>query len=207
MLARGFEPVASPLVETPDWESMPPAGPEVAGRETKRDATSEWIDRRRRWADARVKLLAGAAKPVARVSPSKLAGEAELREAEPGGLERERAMGFGVVVHEALEALDLKAAAAQQRRQIEQFIARSGLSDEEKRRAVGMVGAAIGSELLARARQAEQTKQLVADFEQRNDETLKSVRWMAGELDANRKRAQITRVMAMSQPAESGQLK
>ena len=65
-------------------------------------------------------------------------------------------MGFGVVVHEALEALDLKAAAAQQRRQIERFIAQSGLSDEEKRRAVGMVGAAIGSELLARVRQAEQ---------------------------------------------------
>ena len=156
LLARGFEPVASPLVETPDWESLPPAGSAVAGRETKRDVTSELIDRRHRWADARVKLLARAAKPVARVSPSKLAGEAEPRETEPGGLERERAMGFGVVVHGALEALDLKAAAAQQRRQIEQFIAQSGLSDEEKRRAVGMVSGVIGSELLARARQAEQ---------------------------------------------------
>jgi ATP-dependent exoDNAse (exonuclease V) beta subunit len=156
LLARGFEPVASPLVETPDWESLPPAGSEVAGPETKRDVTSELIDRRLHWADARVKLLARAAKPVARVSPSKLAGEAEPREAEPGGLERERAMGFGVVVHGALEALDLKAAPAQQRRQIEQFIARSGLSDEEKRRAVGMVSGVIGSELLARAGQAEQ---------------------------------------------------
>jgi ATP-dependent exoDNAse (exonuclease V) beta subunit len=103
-----------------------------------------------------VKLLARAAQPVARVSPSKLAGEAEPREAEPGGMERERAMGLGVIVHEALEAIDLKATAAQQRRQIEQFIARSGLSDEEKRRAVGMVSAAIGSELLGRARRAEQ---------------------------------------------------
>jgi hypothetical protein len=56
-------------------------------------------------------------------------------------------------------------------------------------------------------RQAEKTKQLVADFSQRNDETLRSVRWMAGELDANRKRAQVTRVMAMSQPSEGGEVK
>jgi ATP-dependent helicase/nuclease subunit A len=157
LLARGFEPVASPLVEVPDWESLPPAGSEVAGREAKRDRTSELIDRRRSWADGRVKLLARAAKPVARVSPSKLSGEMEPRETEPGGMERERAMGLGVVVHEALETIDLKATATQQRRQIEQFIARSGLSDEEKQRAVGMVGGALGSELLARARQAEQT--------------------------------------------------
>jgi anti-sigma factor RsiW len=57
------------------------------------------------------------------------------------------------------------------------------------------------------ARQAEKTRQLVADFEQRTDETLRSVRWMAGELDASRKRAQVTRVMAMVQPAESGEVK
>jgi anti-sigma factor RsiW len=57
------------------------------------------------------------------------------------------------------------------------------------------------------ARQAEKNKQLVADFERRNDETLRSVRWMAGELDANRKRAQLTRVMAMVQPSESGEVK
>jgi anti-sigma factor RsiW len=57
------------------------------------------------------------------------------------------------------------------------------------------------------ARQSEKTRQLVADFEQRNDDTLRSVRWMAGELDANRKRAQVTRVMALAQPAESGEIK
>jgi anti-sigma factor RsiW len=57
------------------------------------------------------------------------------------------------------------------------------------------------------ARQSEKTKQLVADFEQRNDDTLRSVRWMAGELDANRKRSQVTRVMALAQPAESGEIK
>jgi len=57
------------------------------------------------------------------------------------------------------------------------------------------------------ARQSEKSKQLVADFERRNDETLRSVRWMAGELDANRKRSQVTRVMALAQPAESGEIK
>jgi anti-sigma factor RsiW len=57
------------------------------------------------------------------------------------------------------------------------------------------------------ARQAERTKQLVADFEQRNDDTLRSVRWMAGEIDANRKRAQVSRVMALAQPADSGEIK
>jgi hypothetical protein len=57
------------------------------------------------------------------------------------------------------------------------------------------------------ARQAEKYKQVVADLEQRNDETLKSVRWMASELDASRKRAQLTRIMAMAQPPEGGELK
>ena len=57
------------------------------------------------------------------------------------------------------------------------------------------------------ARQSERTKQLVADFERRNDDTLRSVRWMAGELDANRKRSQVSRVMALAQPAESGEIK
>jgi anti-sigma factor RsiW len=57
------------------------------------------------------------------------------------------------------------------------------------------------------ARQAERNKQLVADFERRNDDTLRSVQWMAGELDANRKRSQVSRVMALAQPAESGEIK
>jgi anti-sigma factor RsiW len=57
------------------------------------------------------------------------------------------------------------------------------------------------------ARQAEKNTQLVADFSRRNDEALRSVRWMAGELDANRKRNQVTRVMAMSQPSEGGEVK
>jgi anti-sigma factor RsiW len=57
------------------------------------------------------------------------------------------------------------------------------------------------------ARQAEKNKELVAYFEHQSDETLKSVRWMAGELDANRKRAQVTRVMALAQPPESGEVK
>ena len=57
------------------------------------------------------------------------------------------------------------------------------------------------------ARQAEKTKQLVADFEHRNDETLRSVRWMAGELDANRKRSQVRQMAMYVQPGESGEVK
>ena len=57
------------------------------------------------------------------------------------------------------------------------------------------------------ARQAETNKQLVADFEHRNDDFLRSVRWQAGEYDAAHKRSQLSRAMAMVQPAESGEAK
>ena len=58
------------------------------------------------------------------------------------------------------------------------------------------------------ARQSEKTRQLVADLERRNDETLKSVRWMTSESEADRKRAQTTRRIAMYvQPSESGEVK
>jgi anti-sigma factor RsiW len=57
------------------------------------------------------------------------------------------------------------------------------------------------------ARQTEKNKELVSYFERQSEETLRSVRWMAGELDANRKRAQVTRVMAMAQHSENGEVK
>ncbi len=58
------------------------------------------------------------------------------------------------------------------------------------------------------ARQAESNKQLVADFERRNDEVLRSVRWITSESEADRKRNQVTKRMAMYvQPAESGEVK
>ena len=58
------------------------------------------------------------------------------------------------------------------------------------------------------ARQSEKTRLLVADLERRNDETLRSIRWMTSESEADRKRAQTTRRMAMYvQPSESGEVK
>ena len=58
------------------------------------------------------------------------------------------------------------------------------------------------------ARQAEKNRQLVADFEHRTDEYLRSVRWMTSESEADRKRAQTARRMAMYvQPSESGEVK
>jgi anti-sigma factor RsiW len=58
------------------------------------------------------------------------------------------------------------------------------------------------------ARQAETTKQLVADFERRNSEELRSIRWAVGQSDLDRKRAQVTKAMAMYvQPGEVGEAK
>jgi ATP-dependent exoDNAse (exonuclease V) beta subunit len=119
-------------------------------------SSAQLIDKRRAWAAAREELLARAVRSALRKSPSKLAGESEPPEEEPISQERARAMDFGVAVHGALEAVDLQATVAEQRKQIEQFLALTGLSDEDKQRAVKMVGSAISSELLARARTAEQ---------------------------------------------------
>jgi ATP-dependent helicase/nuclease subunit A len=80
----------------------------------------------------------------------------EPSQEEPISTERVRAMDFGMAVHGALEAVDLQATGAEQRKQIEQFLALAGLSDEDQRRAVEMVRRAVGSELLVRARNAEQ---------------------------------------------------
>jgi anti-sigma factor RsiW len=57
------------------------------------------------------------------------------------------------------------------------------------------------------ARQTEKNKQLVAYFEHQNAETLRSARWwIAGESEADRKRAQVAKQMAMYvQPGESGE--
>lgn len=58
------------------------------------------------------------------------------------------------------------------------------------------------------ARQTETNRQLVAWFEHRNDETLRSVRWITSESEADRKRAQVTKRMAMYvQPSERGEVK
>jgi D-aminopeptidase len=58
------------------------------------------------------------------------------------------------------------------------------------------------------ARQAETTRQLVADFERRNTEELRSIRWAVGQSDLERKRAQVNKAIAMYvQPGESGEVK
>jgi anti-sigma factor RsiW len=57
------------------------------------------------------------------------------------------------------------------------------------------------------ASQAEKNRQLVADFERRNDEALKSIRWYASDYETTHKREQLDRKMAMVQPGESGEIK
>ena len=156
LLARGFVPAASALVEAPDLESLATPGATAKKPDARRGSTAQLINKRRAWEASRVELLARAVKSAVRKSPSKLAGESEPSQEEPINAERARAMDFGVAVHGALEAVDLQAAVAEQHKQIEQFLALAGLSDEDMRRAVEMVSSAIGSELLARARNAEQ---------------------------------------------------
>jgi ATP-dependent helicase/nuclease subunit A len=106
---------------------------------------SKPIAQRRAWQKQRAELLARAAQPVMRVSPSKLAGEVEPepREDEEAGFERERAMEFGSVVHAALEQMNTD------------LIAASKLSDADKQRATAMVQRALQSELFAQVGQAE----------------------------------------------------
>jgi anti-sigma factor RsiW len=58
------------------------------------------------------------------------------------------------------------------------------------------------------ARQAGKNRQLVAYLEHQNAETLRSARWIASESEADRKRAQVTKQMALYvQPGESGEIR
>jgi ATP-dependent helicase/nuclease subunit A len=156
LLTRGFKPDAGVLVEAPDLESLVTGGVEDGKTDARTTSVKQLADRRREWQDSRARLLARAAMPFARVSPSKLAAEAEPRDDEPVGGEREKAMDFGSAVHDTLEMVDLTATVVQQRGQIEQFIARAGLTDGDQRRAIELLSNALGSELLARARRADQ---------------------------------------------------
>ena len=146
LLSRGFAPAASALVEAFDWETLSMTGTEPEKPDAKRNATKQLIDKRKAWTESRSVLLARAVKSAAPVSPSKLAGEVEVGsdfEAE-AGVERERAMEFGSVVHAALEQMNADA------------IAESNLNDADKRRATEMVNHALKSDLFARIRKAEQ---------------------------------------------------
>jgi len=156
LLARGFKPEAGALVEAPDLESLGAAVVETAITKARTTSVKQVTDRRREWRESRSQLLARAARPLARVRPSKLAVEAESRDDEPGGADREKAMEFGSAVHDALEIIDLQATAAHQHGQIEQFIAGTGLTEGGQRRAIELVSKALDSELLARARRADQ---------------------------------------------------
>jgi ATP-dependent exoDNAse (exonuclease V) beta subunit len=156
LLARGFVPAASALVEVPDLELLTVKKAETEKTEAKRGSAAQLIDKRHAWEASRVELLARAAGSMLRKSPSKLSAESGPSEEEPIDTTRARAMDFGVAVHDALEVVNLQATEAEQRMQIEQFLELGGLSDEDKRRAAEMVSNAIGSELLTRVRNAEQ---------------------------------------------------
>jgi ATP-dependent helicase/nuclease subunit A len=145
LLARGFVPAASTLVEAFDWETLTPLSAEKDKPDPRPNAVEQLIEKRKAWAESRAALLARAMKSAAPVSPSKLAGEVavELQREEEVDVEREQAMEFGSVVHVALEQMNADAIAA------------SNLSDADKRRATEMVNRALKSEVFARVRRAE----------------------------------------------------
>jgi len=144
LLRRGFEPKQSELVEIievrqPVADSMKRGIAAGKGRSSK-----ELIAERQAWLAEHDALIARAGKPLARVTPSKLAGEVERGNEEFCEVVRGQAMEFGRVVHDALERMSTD------------VIARSALSDTDKKRASQMVGRALRSDLLKRAQRAEQ---------------------------------------------------
>ena len=90
LLARGFQPEASDLVEVDLGGAILPV---ATGNDCKRGAcATDLLAGRLAWQTERTALLARAAVPAVRVSPSKLAHEAEPHEEEPVGGPRAAAM-------------------------------------------------------------------------------------------------------------------
>ena len=144
LLRRGFEPKESELVEVIEAQVTGAASPKVEMTPRSGRAPGELIAQRQAWLAEHQSLIARASKPLARVSPSKLAGEVERGGEETVEVVREQALEFGSLVHEALEQMN------------PEVIARSPLSDADKKGATQMVERALRSDLLKRAQRAEQ---------------------------------------------------
>jgi ATP-dependent helicase/nuclease subunit A len=143
LLRRGFEPEANELVEVIYAESLV-APPAIDSKKKSGKRAAELVKMRERWRKETTHLLTRATQPVARTSPSRLAGEPESSDEEPSGVERHLAMEFGSVVHEAMEQMNVDPIAA------------SKLGDADKLRATEMVKRALNSELLSRVRKADE---------------------------------------------------
>jgi len=160
LLKKGFEPVASDLVEVDFGEQQlvgalaengkaptsrvgrdaavvcgKPAVARDGKAVTSHRTPNELLVQRAAWQAERAALLARAVVPAVRVSPSKLAHETAPHEEELVGGTRAAAMELGVVVHEALERMDA-----------------TGLPDEARQ----WVERALRSDLLKRVGQADE---------------------------------------------------
>lgn len=141
LLRHGF---AGKLVEP-----VQPLSGEPSKHEAKRKPAKEFIAQRRDWQKHRAEVLRRATQPVTRVSPSKLAHEAEPSAEGTTGIERARAMEFGVRVHEALERGDASGLPDDARAMVErvlksELMARVGRADEVYRELPFSVGAMDG---------------------------------------------------------------
>ncbi len=136
LLRRGFEPVESKLVKM-DLNERPPSRSSAENARPDPDFAAK----RCAWQQARAALRERAAQPVARRSPSQLAGEHEpFHEQEPGETTaRERAIEIGVAVHAELAGLPVTAT----------------LSAEEQQRVHAMVTRAQQSDLMKRVNRAD----------------------------------------------------
>lgn len=123
------------VVNVADLPAQPTALPPLRIELDAHASGAEAIRQRREWLAARAALIERASKSAVRMSPSRLAHEAEPLEEEPVGGARAAAMDLGVAVHEALERMDA-----------------SGLMDEARE----WVELALQSELFKRVRNANE---------------------------------------------------
>ena len=101
LLRRGFEPVASALVDVVEADALPAA---PATPLPKSNPPGDPLADRQRWQTELRDLIARGAQPVTRTSPSQLAHDTETPARADDVFEvRERRIEIGIAVHEALE--------------------------------------------------------------------------------------------------------
>jgi ATP-dependent helicase/nuclease subunit A len=155
LLKPGLDGAPGLPLEVIDPASLP-QGPAPA--EPRTGDPMELAAQRRVWLESHAALLRRASQPVARTSPSQLAGEFEppMAAQEVARRAGERARDIGATVHAALEIVRWQDPADAQLEQMQRFVAGSGLSGEDQQRARAMLETAVRSPWMQRLRRAEQ---------------------------------------------------
>lgn len=149
-------PVALYQQHTSDAFAARPFSPRPLQIELTNENTGDLTAARQLWLDQRAALLARAHTPPRHRTPTSLAREPEKFTGTEGDASAARDMG--ALVHEVLERVDLRARPTEQRKQAKMWVEQSDLGPEAKRRAADLIACALNSDLLARARQAQQVE-------------------------------------------------